>query len=159
MGSHPRRRVRDVPNGNLRSAACLSLLEALLGKAACRGRVAERHERLRGVDAPGGQAGMADAELAPTRDGGDQVGVRVGGAVLGEPQPAPALKQQRGGKRAGGRVAELAGGGERVVGGGELLKLVEGVEQEGQRPQHRKPRRDGELVVKGEAGVGFGRSA
>jgi hypothetical protein len=102
MGSHPRRRVRDVPNGNLRSAACLSLLEALLGKAACRGRVAERHERLRGVDAPGGQAGMADAELAPTRGGGDQVGVRVGGAVLGEPQPAPALKQQRAASAPGG---------------------------------------------------------
>ena len=77
-----------------RQADTLGERKVLLGEAARGGGVAEGDERVGGVDSPAREAGMADAQLLPARGGGEQVGVCVGGAVLGEPQTRAALEQQ-----------------------------------------------------------------
>jgi hypothetical protein len=76
-------------------------LEMLCRKSPGGGSVVEGDERLGGVDAPGGEAGVADVELVPAGGGRVQVGVRVGVPVLGEPQAGAALKQERGAWRSG----------------------------------------------------------
>ena len=96
--------------------------------------------RLGEVDAPGGEARVRDAQLAPAGAGREQVGLGVGVAALGEPQPAARLEEQRAGERARRRVAELAGPGERGVGVVELVELGQGVDEERERPQHRRRR-------------------
>ena len=59
------------------------------------GEIAERDERLGGVDAPRRDPGWTDVELVPACGGVEQIGVGVRRAVLGEPQPRAALQQQR----------------------------------------------------------------
>ena len=145
---------RPAPRGPGRSDA-FGELEVLLGEPARAGDVVERDERLGVVDAPGGDAGVPDAELVPALGGGEQVGVRVGGAVLGEPQAGAALEQQRRGERAGRRVAEQVRGGERGVGVVELVELGQRVDEREQRPDQRGRRAVGELEVEREPGVGL----
>ena len=109
----------------------------LVGEPACLGALAHRGERAGGLDAPGREGGVAAFELGPARGGGSSVRVRVGGAVLGEPQPRPAFQEQGCAEASDGRFAELAGGGERGVGGVEFVGFGEGVDERVQRPQQR----------------------
>ena len=118
------------------------------------GRVVEGRERVGVVDAPGGEGGVADVELVPAGGGGLEVGVGVGGAVLGEPQPRAALQEQRCGEGSARRFVELVGGGERGLGGGELVGFGEGVDERVQCPQQGSRRAVGELEVETEASVG-----
>ncbi len=71
----------------------LGELEVLHRQVSSLGRVVEGDERAGVVHAPGGERRAADVELVPAGGGGLQVGVGVGGAMLGEPQPRAALQQ------------------------------------------------------------------
>ena len=108
------------------------------------------------IDAPGGEARVRDLELVPAGAGREQVGPGVRGAALREPQPAAGLEEERGRERAGRRVAEQAGPGQLGVGVLELVELGQGVDQERERPQHRRRRGDGQLVLERDARVGLG---
>ena len=128
----------------------------LFGEAARLGALAHRGERAGGLDTPGREGGVAGFEPDPARGCGSSVRLRVGGAVLGEPQPRPALQQQGCAEGSGRRFAELAGGGECGVGGVELVGLGEGVHQWVQRPQQSGRRAAvGQLEVERETGVGL----
>jgi hypothetical protein len=67
---------------------------------------------------------VADADLDGA--GGRRLGVGQGvrGPVLGEPQPGAALQEQRRGERAGRGFGLLAGGGQRRVGPGEVVRRL-----------------------------------
>ena len=69
--------------------------EVPLGVPARSGGIAEGDERLGGVHAPRRQTRVDDVELLPKCGGADEIGVGVGGSVLGEPQARAALQQQR----------------------------------------------------------------
>jgi hypothetical protein len=75
--------------GTARAGECelFGELQVLGGEPAGGGEIAPDDERLAGGDAPGGEAGVPDAELVPAIGGGQEVGVGVSVAVLGEPQP------------------------------------------------------------------------
>ena len=141
---------RPAPLGPGRPSA-VGEREVLLGELGALRRVAERNERLGGVDAPAGDAGVPDAELGPAVGGGEQVGVRVRVAVLGEPQAGAALEQQRRAQRrraADRRSWPARQGGVGIV---ELVELDQRVDEREQRPEHAAERRGGELVVEARA--------
>ena len=128
----------------------------LVGELAGGDGVAERNERVGGVDAPAGDAGVADAELGPAGGGGARVGERVLVPVLGEAQACAALQQQRGARGAGRRIALLAGCRQGGLGIVELVELDERVDERVQRPEHDVDRRGGELVVEAQPRVELG---
>ena len=128
----------------------------ILGEPPRSGEIAERRERLRVMDAPGGEPRVADAELVPAVGGYEQVGVGVGVAVLGEPQAGAAFEQHRGGEGTGGRVAEQSGGSEGGVRVVEFAELGQRVDEGEEAPDHGGRQAIGELEVKGETSVGLG---
>ena len=140
-------------SGSCRAEA-IGELKVLVGEAARLGALAHGGERAGGLDAPGCDGGVAALELDPARGGSLSVRVCLGGAVLGEPQPRPAFQEQGCAEGSEGRFAELARGGERGVGGVELVGLGEGVDERVQRPQQSGRRAVGELEVERQAGVG-----
>jgi len=107
------------------------------------------------LDAPAGEHGMTAAELVPARGRLHEVGVGIGGALLGEPETGAALQDHRGAEDPGGQVIGARRRQDRF-GRLRLIKLDKGVEQEIQCVQHGRARRHGELGVEGEAGVCLG---
>ena len=78
------------------SSTCSSASELGLG------RVVKGGERMGVVHAPGRQGRVADVDWGQ-RAARREVGVGVGGAVLGEPQPRPAFQEHRCGEGSAGR--------------------------------------------------------
>ena len=130
--------------------------EVLLRELTGRVEVALRDERLAGVDAPGGETWVADAERVPALGRIEQVGVRVGVTVLAKPQACAALEQQRRGKGSGRRIAEISRAGQDRLGVGEFAQLGQRVDEREDAPDQCCWRAMGQLDLEREAPVGLG---
>ena len=97
-----------------------------------------------------------DAELEGAGAGFPRVRQCVVRPVLREPQPGAALKQRQRRERAGRRIGLLSRGGQRGVRAVEVVCLHEGVDEERQRPQHRRRGCHAQLVLECEPGVRLG---
>ena len=117
----------------------------LLGELTGGAELALGDERLAEVDAPGGEAWVADAELVPALGRGEQVGVRIGVTVLGEPQARAALEQHRRGQGTGWRIAEKSRAGQDRLGVGEFAQFGQGVDEREHAPDQRCGRAVGQL--------------
>jgi hypothetical protein len=120
------------------------------------GTLTEDEERFGGLGAPAGEHRVPDAEFPGPFGGHPGVGQRLGGPVLGQPEPGAALQHQRRGERPRGRPALLARRSQRRIGPGQVVRLHQRVQQERQAPQRGRRRRHRQLVLEGEPAVRLG---
>ena len=97
-----------------------------------------------------------DAELEGAGAGLPRVGQCVVRPVLREPQPGAALKQQRARRARRPAARLLFRGGQCGVGAVEVVRLDENVDEERQRPEHRRRGCHAQLVLECEPGVRLG---